>query len=133
MTHSKSVGGLSCQTSGLPVEGTMEVAHWNQLDEAGYILDVRTAGEFKRGNVPSSINIPVDELRNRLNELPKDTAINVYCAVGLRSYIACRILMQNGFVARNISGGYITYRSYQNKEVLDHPTARQLKEEFCMI
>ena len=115
------------------LEGTMEVVHWNQLDEAAYILDVRTAGEFKRGNVPSSINIPVDKLRNRLNELPKDTAINVYCAVGLRSYIACRILTQKGFVARNISGGYITYRSYQNKEVLDHPTARQLKEEFCLI
>jgi len=115
------------------LEGTMEVVHWNQLDDADYILDVRSAGEFKRGNAPSSINIPVDELRNRLNELSKNTAINVYCAVGIRSYIACRILMQNGFIARNISGGYITYCSYQNKEVLDSPTARQLKEEFCFI
>ncbi|MGB2861870.1 MAG: CoA-disulfide reductase [Sedimentisphaerales bacterium] len=115
------------------LEGTMEVVHWNQLDGTDYILDVRSAGEFKRGNVPSSVNIPVDELRNRLNELPKDTAINVYCAVGIRSYIACRILMQNGFIARNISGGYITYCSYQNKEVLDTPPARQLKEEFCII
>ena len=115
------------------LEGTMEVVHWNQLDEADYILDVRSVGEFKRGNAPSSINIPIDELRNKLNELPKDTAINVYCAVGIRSYIACRILMQNGFIARNLSGGYITYCSYQNKEVLDSPTARQLKEEFCFI
>jgi len=115
------------------LEGTMEVTHWNQLDDADYILDVRSAGEFKRGNAPSSINIPVDELRNKLNELPKDTAINVYCAVGIRSYIACRILTQNGFIARNISGGYITYCSYQNKEVLDSPTTRQLKEEFCFI
>jgi len=115
------------------LEGTMEVTHWNQLDDADYILDVRSAGEFKRGNAPSSINIPVDELRNKLNELPKDTVINVYCAVGIRSYIACRILTQNGFIARNISGGYITYCSYQNKEVLDSPTTRQLKEEFCFI
>jgi len=115
------------------LEGTMEVVHWNQLDEADYILDVRSAREFKRDNVPSSINIPVDELRNKLNELPKDTAINVFCAVGIRSYIACRILMQNGFIARNISGGYITYCSYRSKEVLDSPSARQLKEEFCFI
>jgi NADPH-dependent 2,4-dienoyl-CoA reductase/sulfur reductase-like enzyme/rhodanese-related sulfurtransferase len=115
------------------LEDTMEVAHWDQLDRDDYILDVRTVGEFKRGNVPSSVNIPVNEIRNRLDELPKDTIINVYCRVGIRSYIACRILMQKGFVARNISGGYITYCSYQNKEVLDHPTARQLKEEFCLI
>ena len=115
------------------LDGTMEVVHWNQLDGADYILDVRTTGEFKRGNVPSSVNIPVDELRNRLNELPQDTAINIYCTVGIRSYIACRILKQNGFIAKNISGGLITYRSYQNKEVLDHPTARQLRDEFCFI
>jgi len=115
------------------LEGTMEVVHWNQLDEADYILDARSAGEFKRGNVPSSVNIPVDEIRNRLNELPQDTTINVYCTVGIRSYIACRILMQNGFIAKNISGGFITYRSYQNKEVLDHPTARQLRDEFCFV
>jgi len=115
------------------LEGTMEVVHWNQLDEADYILDVRSARESKRDNVPSSINIPVDELRNKLNELPKDTVINVFCAVGIRSYIACRILVQNGFIARNISGGYITYCSYRCKEVLDSPSARQLKEEFCFI
>ena len=115
------------------LEGTMEVVHWNQLDEADYILDVRSAGEFNRGNVPSSVNIPVDELRNRLNELPQDTTINLYCTVGIRSYIAGRILIQNGFIARNISGGYITYCSHQNREVIDHPTARQLREEFCLI
>jgi len=115
------------------LDGTMDIIHWNQLDDTDYILDVRTTGEFNRGNVPSSVNIPVDEIRNRLNELPKDTVINVYCGVGIRSYIACRILMQNGFVARNISGGYITYCSYQNKEVLDSPTARQLRDEFCFI
>jgi len=115
------------------LDGTVEVVHWNQLGEKDYILDVRTVGEFKRGNVPLSVNMPVDEIRNRLNELPRNAVINVYCGVGLRSYIACRILMQNGFVARNISGGYITYCSHQNKEVTDHPTARQLKEEFCSI
>jgi NADPH-dependent 2,4-dienoyl-CoA reductase/sulfur reductase-like enzyme/rhodanese-related sulfurtransferase len=115
------------------LEGTVEVVHWNQLDENDYILDVRSAGEFRRGHVSSAIHIPVDEIRNRLAELPNNAFINVYCATGVRSYIACRILMQNGFIARNVSGGYVNYCSEQNKEVTDHPTARQLKEEFCLI
>jgi NADPH-dependent 2,4-dienoyl-CoA reductase/sulfur reductase-like enzyme/rhodanese-related sulfurtransferase len=115
------------------LEGTVEVIHWNQLDENDCILDVRSPGEFKRGHVSSAVHIPVDEIRSRLDELPNNTVINVYCATGVRSYIACRILMQNGFIARNISGGYVTYCSDQNKEVADHPTARQLKEEFCLI
>jgi NADPH-dependent 2,4-dienoyl-CoA reductase/sulfur reductase-like enzyme/rhodanese-related sulfurtransferase len=115
------------------LEGTVEVVHWNQLDENDYILDVRSAGEFKRGHVSSAVHIPVNEIRGRLDELPNYTVINVYCATGVRSYIACRILMQNGFIARNVSGGYVTYCSHQNKEVTDHPTARQLKEEFCLI
>jgi NADPH-dependent 2,4-dienoyl-CoA reductase/sulfur reductase-like enzyme/rhodanese-related sulfurtransferase len=115
------------------LEGTVEAVHWNQLDENDCILDVRSPGEFKRGHVSSAVHIPVDEIRSRLDELPNNTVINVYCATGVRSYIACRILMQNGFIARNISGGYVTYCSDQNKEVADHPTARQLKEEFCLI
>lgn len=115
------------------LEGIMEVVHWNQLHEEDYILDVRSIGEYKRGHVPSSVHIPLVEIRNRLDELPKDTVINVYCGVGLRSYLACRILMQKGFIARNISGGYITYCTYQDKEVLHHPTARQLREEFCLV
>ncbi|MHC4327411.1 MAG: FAD-dependent oxidoreductase, partial [Planctomycetota bacterium] len=115
------------------LDGTVNVAHWDQIGDDDYILDVRTAGEFNRGNVPTSVNIPVDELRNRLNELPADTAINVYCGVGIRSYIACRILMQSGFNVRNLSGGFLTYCSYENKELLDTQTARQLKEEFCLV
>ena len=74
-----------------------------------------------------------DELGNRLNELPNDTAINAYCGVGIQSNIACRILMQNGFTARNISGGYITYCSHENKELSDTQTGRQLRKEFCLV
>ncbi len=114
------------------LDGTVDVVHWDQLTGDDFILDVRTLGEFKRANVPSSVNIPLDELRSRLSELPKDIAINVHCGVGIRSYIACRILTQNGFAARNISGGFLTYRSYQNKELSDTQTARQLKQEFCL-
>ncbi len=115
------------------LEGTVDVAHWDQLEDGDFILDVRTSGEFKRAHVPSAVNIPVDELRNRLNELPKESAIHAYCVVGIRSYIACRILMQNGFTVKNISGGFLTYSAYQNKELLDTQTAKQLKEEFCLV
>jgi rhodanese-related sulfurtransferase len=115
------------------LDGTVDIVHWDQVTDEDFILDVRTPAEFNRGNVPSSVNIPVDELRDRLDGLPRDTVINSYCGVGIRSYIACRILMQNGFAARNISGGYITYCSYSNKELSEDQTARQLKEEFCLV
>ena len=73
------------------------------------LLDVRTAAEVEGGTIPGAVNIPVDELRGRLDELPKDKELLVFCQVGLRGYIACRILSQNGFTCRNLSGGYKTY------------------------
>jgi NADPH-dependent 2,4-dienoyl-CoA reductase/sulfur reductase-like enzyme/rhodanese-related sulfurtransferase len=75
------------------------------------LLDVRTPAEFKEGAIPGAINIPVDDLRRRLAELPKDKELLVNCQVGLRGYLACRILSQNGFRCRNLSGGYLTYLS----------------------
>ena len=85
------------------------------------ILDVRTEEEVLMGKIPGSVNVPVDDLRNRLDELDKDKAYIVYCAVGIRAYIACRILMQNGFKnVRNLAGGYTTYdvasKDYSNIE-----------------
>jgi NADPH-dependent 2,4-dienoyl-CoA reductase/sulfur reductase-like enzyme/rhodanese-related sulfurtransferase len=115
------------------LEGTVDVAYWDQLEDGDFILDVRTPGEYEKDHVPSAVNIPADELRNRLNELPKESAIHAYCTVGIRSYIACRILTQNGFTARNLSGGFLTYCGYQHIELLDTQTARQLKEEFCLV
>ncbi len=115
------------------LDGTVDVVHWNKLDGDDYILDVRTTGEFNRDSVPSSVNVPVDELRGRLDELPQGKVINIYCEVGIRSYIACRILGQNGFTPRNLSGGFITYCSHKNKELLETQTTRQLREEFCLI
>ncbi len=70
------------------------------------LLDVRTVEEFQNGHLPQAINIPVDELRNRLHEIPTDKPIIVNCQVGLRGYIGTRILRQNGFDAKNITGGY---------------------------
>ncbi len=75
------------------------------------ILDVRTKEECDRGVVPGSINIPVDSLRDQINTMDKTKSYVVYCAVGVRAYIACRILMNNGFKnVRNLAGGYTTYR-----------------------
>ncbi|MDX1359144.1 MAG: FAD-dependent oxidoreductase [Clostridia bacterium] len=80
------------------------------------ILDVRTPGEVKRGMITNAINIPVDELRGRLGELDKSKLIVVNCAVGFRAYLACRILLQNGFKrVRNLAGGYTTYGTYVRK------------------
>ncbi len=88
------------------------------LDEGAVLLDVRTKTEVSRGIIRGAYHIPVDSLRKRLNELPGDKTIIVYCKVGLRGYIAQRILMENGFKALNISGGYDTFTHFyrQKKE-----------------
>jgi CoA-disulfide reductase len=79
-------------------------------EENTIILDVREPDELLIGTIPSSINIPLDQLRNRLSELDKSKTIIVYCAIGLRAYIGCRILMQNGFNnVYDLAGGYNLY------------------------
>ena len=77
------------------------------------VLDVRTPQEFSAGNIPGATNIPVDDLRSRLDELPTDREIAVYCQVGQRGYLATRILRQRGFSASNIGGGYKTHKLFQ--------------------
>jgi len=76
------------------------------------LLDVRTEAEVAAGGIPGAMHIPVDELRDRLSEIPKDKMIIAYCKVGLRGYLATRQLMQRGFAARNLTGGYTTYKAY---------------------
>ena len=89
------------------------IIHWREISELSadtIRIDVRTRDEYKLGSIPGFINIPVDELREHLDELPKDKPIVVTCAVGLRGYLAYRILIQNGFkLVRNLSGGYKTW------------------------
>ena len=111
------------------LDGTVETTHWNEVNKDDFVLDVRTPREFATGSAPGAANVPVDELRDRLSELPKAKKINAYCGVGLRSYVACRILQQNGFNARNLSGGYLTYRAYKAQELLETQAA-QLRKEF---
>ena len=82
-------------------------------DQRPYLLDVRTTQEYTAGSLPGAAHIPVDELRARLSELPRDREIAAYCQVGMRGYIATRILRQNGFAASNIGGGYKTYKLFR--------------------
>jgi Pyridine nucleotide-disulphide oxidoreductase, dimerisation domain./Pyridine nucleotide-disulphide oxidoreductase./Rhodanese-like domain. len=98
------------------LRGDISVFHWDEIENIdvskSIILDVRTDMEYQLGNIKGSINIPVDELRENLDKIPKDKNIYVYCQVGLRGYIACRILMQNGFKSvKNLSGGYKIYET----------------------
>ena len=85
------------------------------LEQRPLLVDVRTPQEFSQGHIPGALNIPVDELRLRLEELPRQGPIAVYCQVGQRGYLATRILQQAGFSAANIGGGYKTYRLWQPK------------------
>ena len=83
--------------------------------EKTILLDVRDEAERKRGFIEGSVHIPVNDLRGRFNELDPSKDILIYCAIGLRGYIAARILKQNGFgQVRNLSGGYTTYSSVYN-------------------
>jgi rhodanese-related sulfurtransferase len=89
----------------------ISVAELLALQESArpYLIDVRTPTEFAAGCIPGAVNIPVDDLRSRLSEIPQGRPLAVYCKVGQRGYIATCLLRQHGFEVRNISGGYTTY------------------------
>jgi NADPH-dependent 2,4-dienoyl-CoA reductase/sulfur reductase-like enzyme/rhodanese-related sulfurtransferase len=80
---------------------------------APFLLDVRTPEEFAEGHIPEAVNIPVDDLRHRIGEVPRDREVAAYCQVGQRGYLATRILLQAGFGASNVGGGYETYRLHR--------------------
>lgn len=98
------------------LSGKVALCYWRDLKdskpESTILLDIRTQDEYALGSLPGAINIPLDELRERMNELPKDKAIITFCAVGLRGYLAYRILVQHGFTnVKNLSGGLKTYKA----------------------
>ncbi|CZQ92779.1 pyridine nucleotide disulphide reductase class-i signature [Trichococcus palustris] len=105
------------------VEGISENIQWHELEKMqvmGYqLVDVRTAGEFNKvGRMAGAINIPVDDLRARIGELSKETPIIVSCLSGLRSYIAERILKQNGFTVKNLDGAFSLYATVRPEKVV---------------
>lgn len=98
------------------LKNKVKVIQWRELDKLSkdeiFLIDVRTTGEFEFAYIEGAINIPVDDLRSRLSEIPKNKKIILYCAVGLRGYLASRILHQHGYTdVYNLSGGYKTYSS----------------------
>ncbi len=108
------------------INGNLKQIHWDDLvsmdKNSIFLLDVRTNEEFALGTIPGSVNIPIDELRKNLYKVPKDKKIIVFCGVGLRGYVAYRILVQNGFNdVYNLAGGYKTY---------EHVTQRQSNEDI---
>ncbi len=96
------------------INGSMPIIHWRELKDMDLsgttLIDVRTADEYSLGTIRNAINIPVDELRERIHEIPADKPVIVFCAIGLRGYIALKILTGRNFKnVRNLSGGYKTY------------------------
>jgi NADPH-dependent 2,4-dienoyl-CoA reductase/sulfur reductase-like enzyme/rhodanese-related sulfurtransferase len=104
------------------LRGDAELAPWAELGAAhAFVLDVRETHEFYAGSIPGSINIPLGQLRARMSELPQSQEIWVSCGIGQRAYYACRILAQHGLHARNLSGGYSTYRVLHPEKKRDRP------------
>lgn len=83
-------------------------------DKNNLFIDVRSEDEYQSGHIDGAINIPLDELRNHLNEIDKNKMLCINCQSALRSYIACRILSQHGFKCKHLSGGYRIYSNYMN-------------------
>jgi len=100
------------------LRGDMPISHWDSLDGA-FLLDVRQPVELFVENVPGALNIPLPELRSRLDELPRDREIHIICRSAQRAYYATRILLQNGFNAKNISGGMVSRAMHSLGELID--------------
>ncbi len=102
------------------LNGVLKVAHWDGMNKAetdDLLIDVRTAKEFEAGTIEGAINIPVDELRSRLNEIPTDRKIYIFCQIGLRGYLAQRILVQNDYQnVLNISGGFFLWDTIRREK-----------------
>lgn len=122
------------------IDGLVETIDYSEVDhlieQGAFILDVREEMEQVSGKIANSVNIPLGMLRQRLDELPKDQMIYVTCQVGLRGYIACRLLSQYGFSCKNIDGGVKTYLTVKRvKHLIENQTKSQnsiQKEEKLM-
>ena len=113
------------------LDGDMAICHVSDVLDPGEeqrLLDVRTPAEVAAGTIPGSRNIPIDELRDRLDELSTDKEYLVFCQVGLRGYLAGRILTQHGYRCRNLTGGYKTYQAVTGM-MGEHHLAEELVED----
>jgi NADPH-dependent 2,4-dienoyl-CoA reductase/sulfur reductase-like enzyme/rhodanese-related sulfurtransferase len=102
------------------LEGKAPLAHAEDFENPRpdqVIVDVRSSTEFEAGHIPGAIHVPLDSLRERLQILPKDKELLLYCRVGLRGYLAQRILLQRGYRARNLSGGMLTWEAWRESQL----------------
>ena len=110
-----NMAGMAAQNV---LAGDVQLTQWNEIAEFDpqqtVVLDVRSSAERAAGFIPGSIHIPLDEIRARMNGLPRDREIVVSCLSGQRSYFACRILAQHGFRVRNLTGSYRTWKTAVN-------------------
>ena len=106
-----NLAGMAAQNV---LAGDVKLAQWNEVatldPNRTVLLDVRRPDERAKGFIPGSIHIPLDELRARMSELPRDREIVVHCQSGQRSYFACRMLSQHGFHVRNLTGSFRTWK-----------------------
>lgn len=116
------------------MDGSVRTLQWHEVDDftarGGLIIDVRDEVERLAGYIPGSVNIPLAELRSRIAEIPSDRELAVSCQVGLRGYIAARMLSQHGFEVRNVDGGYKTYAVMAAKDI---PESKERKQEPAVL
>ena len=114
------------------ISGDCAICHTADVIDPGpdaILLDVRTAAEVEAGTIPGARHIPVDELRQRLGELPAGKTVLAFCQVGLRGYLACRILTQHGIACRNLTGGYKTYKAAAGAMKPEDSAPREITED----
>jgi NADPH-dependent 2,4-dienoyl-CoA reductase/sulfur reductase-like enzyme/rhodanese-related sulfurtransferase len=102
------------------LDGKVQNVQWNEVDQlvkqGTLLIDVRTEQEYGNGTIQGAVNIPLDDIRERLSEIPKNCDLIVTCQVGLRGYLAARILAQKGYSVKNLDGGYKLYKSVLQKK-----------------
>ncbi|HHT49247.1 MAG TPA: FAD-dependent oxidoreductase [Firmicutes bacterium] len=127
-SSAKSPANIAGYVAGNIIHGDMKAVSWDQVLDGKnpdlLLLDVREKREVEAGHLEGALHIPLNDLRKRLHELPKDKEIAVYCQVGLRAYIGTRILKQNGFKVSNLSGGWKTIKPILEDRKAAPPTNR---------
>ncbi|MCX8065441.1 MAG: FAD-dependent oxidoreductase [Candidatus Hydrogenedentes bacterium] len=108
------------------IRGDVEVVNPDEIPSDAFILDVREPAEAEGGAIPGATLIPVDQIRSRIEEIPRDANVITYCAVGLRGYIAYRYLKQRGYKVKNLNGGYRTWSWFHRKPQFTAPKLNAL-------
>jgi len=134
-SSAKDPVAISGYVAGNILSGKMTPLYWRELQQADLskvtLVDVRTVDEASLGSIPGAVNIPLDDLRERMNEIPTDRPVYLFCGVGLRGYLASNILKGHGYAdVRNLIGGLKTYES-ATKPVLLPSDDNDEKEDAC--